>query len=131
MTIHEYIAAQRITMTAEPAEDNPNMDRNSRDNMDHWTCRFRMGRKRLTVPFSMGVGLNGKTPEAAEVLNCLASDANSADELFETWANEYGYDTDSREAERTFNAVRRSTKKLRAFLGSMAAFDSLVGCERL
>jgi hypothetical protein len=33
------------------------------------------------------------------------------------WAGEYGYDTDSRKAEKTFRACQRQRAKLFAFLG--------------
>ena len=58
-----------------------------------------------------------REPTAEDVLQSLLSDASSADESFEDWCGEYGYDTDSRKAERTYDQVREHTAKLRAFLG--------------
>lgn len=54
----------------------------------------------------------------AEVLN--ASDAAGVENAtsFEDWCEEYGYDTDSRCAERTFKACKHATERLKNFLGN-------------
>ena len=67
------------------------------------------GRK-LTVPFGMGSGLTDD-PTAEDVLNCLASDASGYENArdFDDWASEYGYDTDSRRAYRTWEQVSATT----------------------
>jgi len=49
----------------------------------------------------------------------------------EDWCAEYGYDTDSRKAERTFRAVERQTKALKRMLGSTEAFDAVIFADRL
>ena len=83
---------------------NPNMNDAS---MDHWRCRLRNDGKSMTVYFSKGSGHNGAAPTLEEVLETLASDASGVDNArdFEDWCSEYGYDTDSRTAERTYNAT--------------------------
>jgi hypothetical protein len=97
------------------------------DNMDGWTVTLRRpGRRRLTVPYYMGLGLGGKEPEAAHVLNDLALDAasieNNAD--FEDWCAEFGHDTDSRKAEAEYEACRRTARRLKRFLGE--AYDLIL-----
>jgi hypothetical protein len=48
------------------------------------------------------------TPDAADVVYSLVSDASAADyATFEDWARDMGEDTDSRKAESTFNACRQ------------------------
>lgn len=119
MTINEFIASAHITMTAERVDANPNMD--SRD-MDHWRVKFRAGRSQFTTYFSMGYGHKGQAPTAANVLDCLASDAAGFENAgsFEDWCGEYGYDSDSRKAERTYKVVERQAAKLNRFLGDSA-----------
>lgn len=83
-------------------------------------------RRRMTVPFGMGPALTSE-PDAADVLNCLTSDASGYENSrgsFEEWAGEYGYDTDSRKAERTFEQVKAQTAELRRFLGDQ--YDAYV-----
>lgn len=129
MTLDKLIEMNRITMTCEYADSNPNMP-DGRD-MDHWKCVLKMGRKRLTVPFSMGYGHHGKEPQVADVLDCLASDASGADQDFENWASDLGYDTDSRKAERTYRVIERQAKRLAAFLGDDLYQTLLYDTERL
>lgn len=97
-------------------------------NMDPWEVTLRNGRRRLSVPFFTGEGLRGHgEPSAAGVLACLLSDAGvSAD--FEEFCSEFGYDVDSRKAERTHVACLAIRAKLEKFLG--AEFDdALAGGE--
>jgi hypothetical protein len=116
-TLADFIAAHRIRMTAERTDSNPNME--SEQPMNHWRVTFRMGRKRMTTYFSMGLGREGREPRADEVLDSLASDAagvqNAAD--FTDWCAEYGFDTDSRKAETVFKACCAGARRLRAFIG--------------
>lgn len=56
---------------------------------------------------------------AADVLDCLLSDASNTDAPFEEWAADYGYDTDSRKAEAIFHACRETAAKLRSWLGAV------------
>jgi hypothetical protein len=75
----------------------------------HWRCNFsRAGAHFLTAEFSKGPGLGSEAPEAADVLGCILRDleavGNAVD--FEDWAEEMGLDTDSRRAERAYNAIK-------------------------
>jgi hypothetical protein len=96
------------------------------DNMDPWTVTLLSWRRRLTVPFYMGMGHNGKEPTAADVMHYLCSDAAGFDNAsgFEDWCSEYGYETDSRKAEATYRQIERQAKRLRQFLGD--EYEALV-----
>jgi hypothetical protein len=57
-------------------------------------------------------------PGVADVLHCLLMDADAIDAgSFEEWAQEFGYDTDSRKAETTYRACVEIGLKLRLMLG--------------
>lgn len=127
-TYQEFIAREKLTMTASRVKANPNMDA---DNMHHWLCLIAVrGETRENymwpVYFSMGFGLKG-APELAQVLECLASDAagyeNARD--FEDWAETYGYDTDSRKAEQTYNTIWEQITAMQDYLGTDAYEDLL------
>lgn len=124
LPLKDFVSAAGITLRAESCVDNPHMD--GSENMDNWRCVLRAGRSRMTIYFSKGLGHKGAAPEAAEVLDCLASDAAGFENAqgFEDWCSEYGYDADSRRAERTFKTVERQAKRLRAFLGE-SAYETL------
>ena len=56
-------------------------------------------------------------PTLNGILSCLISDADGADALtFEEWCSDFGYDTDSRKAERIFNECRRIAVLLQRIL---------------
>lgn len=139
VTIADFISGMHITMTAERTNSNPSMPDSS--NMDHWKCLLRWKlfsngkpiERRMTVYFSMGYGHNGKAPNAADVLDCLSSDAASIENSpdFESWASDFGYETDSRKAERAFKACEHQAKRLQNFLGEDAYQQLLWNTERL
>ncbi len=86
---------------------------------DGWSVTLKMDGRQMTVPFYKGFGHHGAKPTAEEVLECLAMDAEGIENVFsfEDWCAEYGYDSDSRRAEKIYNACLRQTEELRKFLG--------------
>lgn len=92
-------------------------------NANAYTAILHYKGRRLTTPFFTGSGWK-HDPTAADVLHSLISDAQSVpptpgyEYSFEQWADDLGYDTDSRKAEKTYRAVVRSAKKTRQFLGN-------------
>lgn len=62
-----------------------------------------------------------KAPKLADVLQCLASDAGALEETFEDWCSNYGYDSDSRKAEKTYRACVETAQQLVRLFG----FDGL------
>lgn len=100
-----FIKAVGITMSSESTDHNPHMD--DSDNMDNWKCVLRTPGKKMTLYFSKGIGHEGRRPTAAEVLDCLRSDASSVDNAhsFEDWASDFGYSEDSRKALRPSNSA--------------------------
>lgn len=126
-----FCIRERITANASRTDRNPNMDDSA--NMDHWKVVLsRAGhRNTITVLFSMGLGHNGKAPKADDVLNCLASDYTEENASFEDWCAEFGYDTDSRKAERTFRVCQKQTAMLEHFLGAELTNELVYEVERL
>lgn len=126
----EWVMANGITIKVTQTDSNPNMDNS--ENMDHWRCCLRRNGRQLTVIFSMGSGHNGRQPEASDVLDCLASDADSYNNSssFEDWAADYRYDANSRTAERTYNTIGTQTGKLRRFLGNILYKELLYNVDR-
>ncbi len=84
----------------------------------HWTVVFRFGRKRLTCGYSQGPACEGE-PKTVDVLGCLVMDAaaGNSEYTFEEFCSNFGYDTDSRKAEKIYKACARMNKKLKQFLG--------------
>lgn len=66
-------------------------------------------------------------PELDDVLQCLLSDASMVrhGQTFEEWAGDFGYDTDSRKAEKCFNNCRDEWTGLIRIGADMDALDEL------
>ena len=54
-------------------------------------------------------------------------DATGYDSDFEDWADNYGYDTDSRKAEKIWREVQSTSKRTRQLLGD--DFDTFAGMD--
>lgn len=129
ITLDDFIQEHKITMTTKKTFHNPYMDNS--DHMNHWIVTLKREDRTLKSYYSQGLGIK-TLPTAKDVLDCLASDAagydNSRD--FADWASEYGYDEDSRKAEKTYHVCAEEAKKLRHFLGEEAYQTLLWNMER-
>jgi len=131
-TLTDFIAENKIQFSARQVDSNPHTE-DCKYPMDHWLCRFRHGGKQWSVYFSQGMGFNGQPPSADSVLSCLASDAQGVEggQTFEEWCGEYGYDTDSRRALKTYQTVKLQAHKLRNLLGEYIFKELLYETETL
>lgn len=93
--------------------------RQDEDGWEHNAYKVRLSYdgRRLTVPWRAGLGIT-EAPSARDVLEALLMDAAGYENApsFEEWAEEYGYDEDSRKAEATYRAVERQTRGLKRLL---------------
>lgn len=140
-TIEEVIQKHNIRMDVEHIDERPDRkvsemppeDQRWNADANHFRCTLRKYKnRRMVVYFSQGSAISGE-PTPATVLDCLASDAAGYENSrsFEDWCGEYGYDTDSRKAERTYKEVKTQTEKLRRFLGDNLFDEVLWHTERL
>lgn len=114
--LEEFIQQRGIGFTCETVYTRPDglMD----DLAFHYKCRITQGKRGFTLYFSQGSG-HSAAPTASDVLSCIADDAASFENArdFEDWATEYGFDTDSRKAEKIFRITKRQSETLRRVLG--------------
>ncbi len=132
-TIQSFINRNKIRMSCDWADSNPNMvgDDNWSRSASHWKCTIiGPNRRKLTTYFSQGSAIS-KEPTAADVLSCLASDASGATGTFEDWCADYGYDVDSRKAEKTYKIIQRQASKLESLLGPELYEELLYKTESL
>ena len=102
---------KRITMTydrVDVAEDAPDWG------MQQWNITLRHGRKRMTFPY-YGGGV-ASDPTVDDVVESLTLDAYAMSVSFEEWCKEYGHDTDSRSAERTYRQCRELGDRFARFI---------------
>lgn len=99
-------------------------------NSDPWKVTLKYARAQMTIPFYKGAGHYGAEPTIEEVLDCLLMDYSSWDSAndFEDWANEFGYDTDSRKAEKIYKKVEKQSRRLKQFLGD-DLLNKLLACD--
>jgi hypothetical protein len=108
--------------------DNNNVPWKDRDEWQRkarpWTVELRYQGRTYTFPFYTG-RLAGE-PTTFDAAYCILSDASGFENSrgFEDWAGDYGYDTDSRAAERIYLAVRRAHHNVKRLLGD--DFDDLI-----
>lgn len=134
-TLARLLEREKITVAdVKTVAENPHMSGEDSRGMHHYKVRLRRrlpqgARREMTVYFSMGSALCHE-PTAADVIECLASDAAGYDAArgFEDWAREYGYDPDSRRAERTYRAVARQARRLERFLEGLDLETILAAC---
>lgn len=94
----------------------------SYDKQDEWQKKANGYRLKLiyqsrsyTFDFWQGIGIEHK-PDVSGVLECLLSDS-SVPEDFEDFCKEFGYDTDSRKAERTHKLCLKAATNMKRLLG--------------
>jgi len=133
ITLDQFIKEQQLEMSVLPVKRNPHMSEQLPRNFECTITVVGGGyHEPMTVYFSQG-SAHKKKPTLAEVLDCLASDASGIENArsFEDWANEYGYDTDSRKAEKTYRICQVQAEDLRNLLGRDAYKTLLYHTERL
>jgi hypothetical protein len=92
-----------------------------------WRVTLGYQGRTYSLDFWQGTGIKDE-PDAAGVLECLLSDASSADQDFEGWCSDLGENTDSRKAHATWRACQRIALRLRRLLGD--DFERFMMAER-
>ncbi len=129
-TMEQFVNENQIKINVEYADENKNAP--DWKDANHFKVTLRNARHQLTTYFSQGYGISGE-PKAEDVLNALIMDSSGVENArgFEDWAAEYGYDTDSRKAERIYNVCVRQAEKLKKFLGEELYNEALYNVESL
>jgi len=129
-TIPQFVKENKIRINVEYADTNKNAP--DWKNANHYKVTLKKGNKQLSTYFSQGYGIT-EEPTAEDVLNCLGSDSAGIENArsFEDWASEYGYDTDSRKAERLFHICEKQADKLKNFLGDTLYNELLFNTDSL
>jgi len=129
MTMQQFVNRYHVRASAKWADSNPNMIGEWKDHgASHWRVTLKHQGRQMTVPFSQGSAISHE-PTAEDVLGCLVSDASGFENArsFEEWCSEYGYDTDSRTAERTYQIIEKQAEKVKRLLGDR--YDEAVQAE--
>lgn len=130
-TLDTFIKEHAIEFACKRVDSRPDGVMDGREQR-HFHCRVTRETRSFSFYFSQG-SAHTENPTLIDVLDCMASDSSGFDnsQSFEEWAREYGYDTDSRTAEKTFRTVRRQSEQLKRVLGQSAYRELLKETERL
>lgn len=131
-TMAEFVARHNITLKV---MGNHGLQ-TDKDGWAHvrYTVRVIFEGRRLITSWRAGTGLPELTDaDVADVLNSLRIDAESyiMAPSFRDFAGEYGFDADSRAAERTWRACQRMATRLESLLGGDIFQELLEGTEPL
>lgn len=87
-------------------------------NSTAYTVTVKYSGKQMTLPFFMGSALT-HDPSENDVLPCLVSDYQAVQhaESFEEFADEFGYDVDSRTAEATYKQCQKIARNMQRVFG--------------
>ena len=116
----------RITSKITPGNSVPFEDRDKwQRELEPYTVQLRYKRRRFTFPFWTGSGWQ-RDPQTVDAAGAILSEAVGYENAtcFEDWAADYGYDTDSREAERIYRAIGRIHSNVKRLLGG--DFEALI-----
>lgn len=114
--LETFLQQRQITFTCTPIDSRP--DGIMADSAFHYKCRISQGKRGFTLYFSQG-SAQTNDPTASDVISCVADDSVSYEnaQSFEDWAQEFGYDLDSRKAEKIYRTVKRQAEQLKRTLG--------------
>ena len=106
----------RVTITAKygAAPEHPGAGWGDDTPAHNWLVTLRRAGRQITTPF-YGGELTGE-PSAADVLYCLLRDASLGEGSFRDYCADLGVDEDSRKALASYEACKRTARKLERFL---------------
>lgn len=88
------------------------------DKQSRWVfnCTLKRKGKQYTFDFGQSTAAGDEKPTMYDVLTCIEKYDHPT---FEDFCGDYGYDTDSRKAERTFKAVQKEYKAVERLFGDI------------
>lgn len=92
-----------------------------------YRCTLAYKRRRFSFDYWQGRGIE-HDPDIVSVLDCLLSDARGGEASFEEFCAEFGYDTDSRKAEKIWQACVKYSKAMKRLLGD--DYETFMQAER-
>lgn len=107
---NDILNALGVTFTAE-FKKHGTYFQDDTESRDIYACSFSRGRRGFTVEFGQSIANAGTAPNAYDVLACIQKQ-DPGD--FENFCGYFGYDTDSRKAEKVYKSVCKEWQKVSA-----------------
>jgi len=115
-SLNEFIKRHNIQAEFENCLLNPNMP--DWKNANHYKVTLKYNGKKMTIYYSQGYGIK-KAPSIKDVIKCLIVDNTEYYKSLSDWADEFGFNNNVREAERTYKACVNQTKKAKRLFGDI------------
>lgn len=95
--------------------------------VNHFVATFKRGKNKVSLDYFDSI--NNYQKDITEIsaysaLTCCSSEINCPD-TFEDFCSEFGYEEDSRKAEKTFRALKKFSDKLKKFFDTEEIRDDL------
>ena len=104
------------------------------DKQDEWQrqangyrCTLKYQGRQYGFDFWQGVGIS-RDPEPEGCLDCLLSDAQGGVTTFDHFCGDFGYDTDSRKAEKIWKQCKKTAQRIRNLMGD--DYETFLYAER-
>lgn len=85
------------------------------DSFNAWKIQLRYKGRKMTIDFFTGPAL-GEPRDVSEIMDCVLSDSQAGEMDFSEFCSEFGYDEDSRMAEKTWKDCQKISGKVNHFL---------------
>jgi hypothetical protein len=85
-------------------------------NANSYRCTLHYKGRQYSLDYWQGIGIS-HDPRADDVLDCLMVDALAGDQTFDDFCADFGYDSDSRKAEKIWRACQLVAKNMKRLLG--------------
>lgn len=91
---------------------------------DHYCfpVTIRKDGKSMRVMFNQSIAQGSTPPDEYDIITCITKDDPGS---FENFCSDFGYDTDSRSAEKTYKAVKAEWEKMLRVFGEGECLDDL------
>lgn len=123
----DFLSKHGITFSFKLANTKTPDRKDDSRSVNHFIVTFKRGKNKCSFDFFDSIhnykkGIIELLPYDA--LTCCSSEINCPD-TFEDFCSEYGYDEDSRAAEKTFRALKKLSDKLKKFFDTEEIRDDL------
>ncbi len=107
---NHFLATTKSTLSIKFLKHDFHFD-GDKDTRDIYSCILKRGKLSHKIKFGQSINGSekGEKPTAYDILSCLQK-YDTGD--FENFCGDFGYDSDSRKAEKTYNAVRKEYEAL-------------------
>lgn len=107
---NDFLASTKSTLSIKFLKHDFHFD-DDKETRDIYSCVLKRGKLSYKIKFGQSIAGSerGEKPNAYDILSCLQK-YDTGD--FENFCGDFGYDTDSRKAEKTYKAVRKEYEGL-------------------